>query len=114
SVGLFKLCYEFGLMLGAERQIVCSKAERLWTYQTLGFEGTGITTCYEKLNGTEHELLRHDFQALEARVTSGATAGNPFDELWANEYDEVVVPETVPALGLVDELTPEYKIAVGA
>jgi N-acyl-L-homoserine lactone synthetase len=114
SVGLYNLCYELALLVGAERQIVCSKAERLWSYQSMGFQGTGITTRYEKLNGCEHELLFHDFRDVYATVHSDQKTGNPFEELWALELDEVIVPTDVPPLGLVDEPTPEYRIAVGA
>ena len=109
SVGLYKLCYELAMMVGSERQIVCSKAERLWSYESMGFQRTGITKSYEKLNGTVHELLSHDFSKVLDEVT-----GNPFQELWSVRLDEVIVPTDVPPLGLVDQPAPEYRIAVGA
>ena len=111
SVGLFRLCFDLAMLVGAERQIVCTKAERLWSYQSMGFQSTGIKTRYEKLNGTEHELLGHDFRG----IGNGAIAGNPFEELCCGvELDEVIAPSTIPPLGLVDEPEPEYRMAVGA
>jgi N-acyl-L-homoserine lactone synthetase len=111
SVGLFKLCYELAMLVGAERQIVCTKAEKLWSYMSMGFQSTGIKKGYEKLNGTEHELLFHDFSG----IAQGAMGSNPFADLCcADNIDEVIVPTDVPLLGLVDEPAPEYRIAVGA
>lgn len=111
SVGLFKLVYELAMVVGAERQVVCTKAERLWSYVSMGFQSTGITTAYEKLNNTEHELLWHDFSAI---LSDGAIAGNPFEQLSALQLDEVITPSAMPPLGLVDAPAPEYRIAVGA
>ncbi len=99
SLGLFKLCYEFSLFIGADYQIVCSKAEKMWTYLSMGFRSTGITKKYEKLNGAEHELLFHEFR--RAVVT---LEGNPFHELFCEaSFDEVSVPTTTPRTNLVDE-----------
>jgi len=112
SVGLFKLCYEFAHALGIEREVVCSKAERMWTYQSMGFQSTGITAQYEKLKGAEHELLWHDF-----REAGTWLAGNPFHELFCDlQFDEIVVPTSVPPLGLIEEpAMPEpFRLAVGA
>jgi N-acyl-L-homoserine lactone synthetase len=110
SIGLFKLCYELATLIGAERQIVCTKAERLWSYLSMGFQSTGLKNAYEKLNGVEHELLFHDFSA----ILEGSMPGNPFADLCVTSLDEVIVPTDVPPLGLVDEPAPAYRIAVGA
>jgi len=111
SVGLFKLCYELAMLVGAERQIVCTKAEKLWSYMSMGFHSTGIKKAYEKLNGTEHELLCHDFSG----IAQGSMGSNPFADLCCSDnLDEVIVPTEIPPLGLVDEPAPEYRIAVGA
>lgn len=110
SVGLFKLCYELTIALGVERQVVCSKAEKMWTYQSMGFESTGITKSYEKLNGAKHELLWHDF-----RQANEWLAGNPFHELFCERsFEEIELPAGAPVIGLVEEPTPEYRMAVGA
>ncbi len=109
SLGLFKLCYEFALALGAECQVVCSKPERMWSYLSMGFRSTGITARYEKLNGVEHELLWHDF-----RQAGTILQGNPFRELFcALQFEEVALPAAPPPVGLVEELEP-LRFAVGA
>jgi N-acyl-L-homoserine lactone synthetase len=111
SVGLFKLAHEFARLIGAECLVVCSKAAKIWTYQSLGFDRTGLTTSYAKLNNVEHELLALDFTTLYTDI-----AGNPFLELFQMDLDEIILPTSVPSLGLVEEpMTPEpFKIAVGA
>lgn len=114
SVGLVKLASELATTVGAERQIVCTKAAKLWSYLSMGFQSTGMKTCYAKLNGTEHELLSHDIVGTIRSLLRGDSNGNPFEELWTREFDEIIPPVSVPPLGLVDEPAPEYKIAVGA
>jgi N-acyl-L-homoserine lactone synthetase len=111
SVGLFKLAHEFTRLIGAEYLVVCSKAAKIWTYQSLGFGRTGKTTSYAKLNNVEHELLALDFTTFYTD-----NAGNPFLELFEMELDEIVVPSSAPSLGLVEEPieAEPFKIAVGA
>ena len=111
SVGLFKLAYEFARLMGVEQLAVCSKSAKVWTYQSLGFARTGMTTSYAKLNNVEHELLTLDFTTLDETL-----AGNPFLELFGMNLDEIILPTETPALGLVEEqIAPEpFKIAVGA
>jgi len=109
SIGLFRLCHDLALFAGAERQLVCSKAQRMWTYQSLGFETTGLTAAYEKLNGVPHQILWHDFRQADAWL-----AGNPFHELFCElSFDEVELPAEIPPLDLVDE-PARYLHAVGA
>jgi N-acyl-L-homoserine lactone synthetase len=99
SLGLFKLCYEFSLFIGADYQVVCSKSEKMWTYQSMAFRSTGITKRYEKLNGAEHELLFHEF-----RRAGTILEGNPFRELFCDfAFDEITVPTDLPPTNLVDE-----------
>lgn len=110
SVGLFKLCYEFSLFLGADCQIVCSKAEKMWSYLSMGFRSTGITKRYAKLNGAEHELLCHDFRYLDVVLKD-----NPFAEMCAATLEEVVIPTEMPPTNLVDDPFVEpLRMAVGA
>lgn len=111
SLGLFKLCYEFSLFIGADYQVVCSKSEKMWTYLSMGFRSTGITKKYAKLNGAEHELLFHEF-----RRAAVILQGNPFRELFCDaQVDEVAVPSTLPPTNLVDEpMVEPLRLAVGA
>ena len=98
SCGLFKLCYEFSMFLGADCQIVCSKAEKMASYLSMGFSSTGITKPYAALNGVEHELLSHDFNRLDEILKD-----NPFGELCFTPLDQVTLPEGMPPTNLVDE-----------
>jgi N-acyl-L-homoserine lactone synthetase len=109
SFGLFKLCYEFALAVGARYEVVCSKPERAWTYTSMGFQPTGITAPYTKLNGAVHELLRVDFREAPEFLRD-----NPFKILFLeSNFSEVIVPSRRPPLGLVPD-TREFRFAVGA
>jgi hypothetical protein len=83
--------------VGAEYEIICSKAEKLGTYAAMGFDATGIKARYEKLNGAEHELLCHDFRESRSNVPDGF-----FRDLFCEmSFDEVVLPSEKPPVGLV-------------
>ncbi|MEO6027421.1 MAG: hypothetical protein ABIR79_11195, partial [Candidatus Binatia bacterium] len=110
SCGLFKLCYEFSMFLGADCQIVCSKADKMGSYLSMGFLTTGLSTRYDKLNGVEHELLTHDFTRLNEMPKE-----HPFSELAFTPLAEVILPNEMPATNLVDEPFGEpLRMAVGA
>lgn len=108
SVGLFKLVCEFAQRVGIRHLVVCSKKERLWTYEWLRFRTTGLRARYEKLGDAEHELVTADVE----RVLAGM-ADHPFGALFrTGDYEEIEVPERVPAPGMPwhDDLEP---VAVG-
>jgi N-acyl-L-homoserine lactone synthetase len=110
SVGLFKLCYEFSMLLGSDCQIVCSKADKMASYLSMGFRSTGITKRYAKLNGTQHELLFHDFTRVAVILKD-----NPFGELCQTPLAAVMLPSEMPPTNLVDESFSEpLRMAVGA
>jgi hypothetical protein len=108
SVGLFKLGIAF-LRLRTDDVVICSKPERVWTYEWLCFEGTGLVARYAKLNNAEHELLVLDFRHIVKTY-----AGHPFEELLVGPpCPEVVVPRRAPALGIgVRAETREFRLAV--
>ena len=108
SVGLFKLGIAF-LRPRTDDLVISSKPERVWTYEWLCFQRTGLTTRYIKLNNAEHELLSLDFRHL-ARTY----AGHPFEELLIGPpCPEVVVPKRAPALGLgVRPAAKELRLSV--
>lgn len=109
SLGLFRLCYDLAIAVGARYEIVCSKPERIWTYASMGFQATGTTAEYKKLNGAVHELLTHDF-----RRGGDLLRDNPFRVLFLEtRYPQVIVPTRRPPLGLVPD-PRELRIAVGA
>jgi N-acyl-L-homoserine lactone synthetase len=110
SVGLFKLCYEFSMFIGADCQIVCSKAEKMASYLAMGFSPTGLVKRYAKLNGLEHELLEHDFRQVEEILVN-----NPFLDMCVTPLEQVTLPNELPATNLVDEMFSEpLRMAVGA
>lgn len=97
AVGLFKLCYELVTAIGAEHQVICSKAEKLPTYAAMGFESTGLTAWYEKLNGVLHELLVNDFPASAPKLEDDF-----FRALFCDmSFPEVELPSGIPPIGLV-------------
>lgn len=65
SLGLFNLTRCFADAMSFKYLVICSKAERLWTYEWLRFRRTGIVARYEKLKGAEHELLFLSFDWTE-------------------------------------------------
>jgi hypothetical protein len=108
SFGLFRLTYEFATQLGAEFEVVCSKPERIMSYVLMGFQPTGLTASYTKLNGARHELLWHDFRRAATLVENEL-----FRRLYLGHgFPQVTTPERVPALGLA--VAPAYRLAVGA
>jgi N-acyl-L-homoserine lactone synthetase len=110
ACGLYKLLYEFSMLIGADCQIVCTKEEKLASYLSMGFSSTGIKKAYAALNGIEHELLHHDFNRLDEILKD-----NPFGELCFTPLEEVVLPNEMPAMNLVDENVAEpLRMAVGA
>jgi N-acyl-L-homoserine lactone synthetase len=110
SLGLFKLCYEFVLAMGATCEIICSKPERVWMYEAMGFRSTGVVASYTKLNGAEHELLCHDF-----RTTGYSLDNELFRGLYSEvKFDEVVLPAGEPPIGLVDRFGEPLRVAAAA
>ena len=108
SLGLFKLVREFGARIGGRYLVVCSKAERMWTYEWMRFKTTGLKARYEKLNDVEHELISCDIQRTLSDMDD-----HPFGPFFKyGKYEEVEVPARIPSPGMPwdDELEP----AVGA
>ena len=107
SFGLFRLTYEFAMQVGAQAEVVCSKPERIMSYVLMGFQPTGRSASYTKLNGARHDLLWHDFRHASTMVENEL-----FRRLYlGNGFPQVTPPNAVPALGLaVSDGT--YRVAV--
>jgi N-acyl-L-homoserine lactone synthetase len=102
SLGLFKLVSQLLLRINARHMIVCSKPERVWTYQWLRFKRTGLFARYKKLEGAEHELLACDFPWELKHLDD-----HPFRDFFRQlHYREVIIPRRLPSLRLVDEERP--------
>jgi len=108
SVGLFKLGIAF-LRLRIDDLVICSKPERVWTYEWLRFARTGLLARYAKLNNAAHEMLVLDFRQIVKTY-----AEHPFEELLVGPpCPEVMVPRRAPTLGIgVRAATRESRLAV--
>jgi hypothetical protein len=95
SLGLFKLVREFAARIGARHLLVCSRPERIWTYEWMLFRTTGLKARYAKLNDAEHELISLDLH----RVFEHADT-HPFGPFFRDaQYAEVELPPRVPSPG---------------
>ena len=82
---------------GAHYMVISAKPERIWTYEWLRFQRTGLVASYTKLSSGERELLWYDF-----RRRAAVLAGHPFREFFVTaRYVEVVVPAGPAPGGLV-------------
>src|SRR5204863_2360181 len=55
SLGLFKLTMRFLERVDAEYMVICSRPERIWTFEWMRFSRTGLSASYTKLAGAPHE-----------------------------------------------------------
>jgi len=109
SLGLFKLVREFAPRIGARHLVVCSKPERIWTYDWMSFRTTGLKARYTKLNDAEHELISLDMQRIHVDL-----AAHPFGTFFLHaKYAQVEVPVRVPAPGFPWD-DDAIHVAVGA
>jgi len=96
SFGLFKLMIQFVMnRLESDYVVVCSKPERLWTYEWLRFQRSGIVARYAKLGDAEHELLTMD---LRRRLREHRDH-RLWQFLFVADHPQVVIPATIPGLG---------------
>jgi N-acyl-L-homoserine lactone synthetase len=96
SFGLFKLMINFVMdRLAADFVVVCSKEERIWTYEWLRFQRSGIVARYEKLGNAEHELLTMDIR----RRLREHRDHRLWNFLFETEHPEIVIPDLIPGLG---------------
>ena len=107
----FKTVQTRSRRVGAHYMVICAKPERVWTFEWIRFEHTGLTARYTKLNDAEHALLAYDFTAEKDTMSD-----HPLRAYWLDiVYPQVVVPKRLPALGLGGETAARYvRLAVGA
>ncbi|HYY06792.1 MAG TPA: hypothetical protein VE997_09435 [Candidatus Limnocylindria bacterium] len=95
-LGLYKLACHFTRKLHASHVVICSRPERSFTYQWLGFTRTGLTACYAKLANAEHELLTCDVRGdMEQH-----RAHRYWEFVFETDHPEVSVPDGVPLPGI--------------
>ncbi|HYR97182.1 MAG TPA: hypothetical protein VEM57_10620 [Candidatus Binatus sp.] len=96
SFGLFKLMINFVMgRLGIDYIVVCSKEERIWTYEWLRFQRSGLVARYEKLGNSEHELLTMDIR----RGLREHRDHRLWEFLFESTLPELIIPDTAPGLG---------------
>jgi len=101
SFGLFKLLINFLDEIGARHAVVCSKEERIWTYEWLCFRRTGLVASYAKLANAAHELLTVELQELRQRRE------HPLWEfVFTSRPAEMVLPPPTAQFGPVRYLGP--------
>src|SRR5436190_170764 len=87
--------------IGARHAVVCSKEERIWTYEWLCFRRTGLVTSYAKLANAAHELLTVELQELRQRRE------HPLWEfVFTSRPAEMVLPPPTAQFGPVRYLGP--------
>jgi hypothetical protein len=96
ALGLFKLAVRLVERLGADYAVVCARPERVWTYQWLRFERTGLSAVYRKLGDTLHELLTCDLRFGVERYREHRY----WDFFFARTHPEIELPQRMPPLGL--------------
>jgi len=110
SLGLFKLVHDFLVRIGAHHMIIASKPARVWTYEWMRFQRTGLVAPYAKLDYAEHELLSYDFRRAPTILK-----GHPFREFFVSmKYEEVVLPRRLPSLGLAIGPTSQLRLPESA
>ena len=96
SFGLFTLMINFVMdEVGADFVVVCSKEERIWTYEWLRFQRSGIVARYGKLGDAEHELLTMDIR----RRLNEHRDHRLWDFLFETDHPEITIPDVIPGLG---------------
>jgi hypothetical protein len=110
SFGLFHLCKQLLDVVGAHYMVICSKPERIWTFEWIRFRRTGLSACYEKLGNAEHELLSYDL-----RRAPEISDGHPFKGIFVGPaLPQVVVPAQAPQLVGAAPARSIRRLAVGA
>jgi len=101
SFGLFKLLINFLDEIGARHAVVCSKEERIWTYEWLCFQRTGLVASYTKLANAEHELLAVDLHDLRQQRQHPL-----WDFVFTTHPAEILLPPHTAQFGPVRHLGP--------
>ena len=100
SFGLFKLMVKFAIeRLGALHVILCAREERVWAFEWLRFQRSGMVTRYAKLGNVDYELLTLDLTTRPASDEDQAVS----QFLFETEHPEIKMPLMAPALSQVVE-----------
>ena len=100
SLGLFALVRSALDQIGARVMVICSKPDKIWTYEWLRFQRTGLRAPYGKLGNVEHELLWCDFRGWCDPRGEVAFEDHPFKDFFATSHPEVETRNAMPRLDL--------------
>src|SRR5437867_1897795 len=97
--------------LGAAHIVMCAREERIWTFEWLRFQRTGIVARYAILGNVEHELLTMDLgNRLHDRGDLGLA-----EFLFDTEHPEIKLPAIQPGLGpTVETMGQSFLLAMSA
>ena len=112
SFGLFKLMMKFVTeRLGAAHVVMCAREERIWTFEWLRFQRTGMVARYAMLGNVEHELLTMD---VGTRLHDHDDLGLA-EFLFDTDHPEIKLPVIQPGLGpTVETMGQSFLLAMSA
>lgn len=100
SLGLFKLMVKFSIeRLGALHAILCAREERVWAFEWLRFQRSGLVARYAKLGNVDHEVLTLDLATRPANDEDQALS----QFLFETEHPEIKLPPLAPTLSQIVE-----------
>jgi hypothetical protein len=112
SFGLFKLMVKFvAERLGALYVLLCAREERIWMFEWLHFQRSGMVARYAKLGNVDHELLVMDVANRRHGQDDQALA----EFLFEIEHSEIKLPSVAPALSPgVENMSRAFVLAMSA
>jgi hypothetical protein len=112
SLGLFKLMVKFVTeRLGALHVVLCAREERIWAFEWLHFQRSGMVARYAKLGNVDYELLIMDVADRLAGEEDQALTEFLFD----SEHPEIKMPPVAPALSpTVENVSQAFVLAMSA
>lgn len=112
SLGLFKLMMKFAAeRLGALHVVLCAREERIWAFEWLRFQRSGMVARLAKLGNADYELLTMD---LASRLD------NEEDQtlsqfLFETEHAEIKIPPMTPPLSpTIENVSQTFVLAMSA
>jgi len=91
--------------------VMCAREERIWTFEWLRFQRTGMVARYAMLGNVEHELLTMD---VGTRLHDHDDLGLA-EFLFDTDHPEIKLPVIQPGLGpTVETMGQSFLLAMSA
>lgn len=112
SFGLFKLMVKFAIeRLGALHVLLCARDERIWAFEWLRFQRSGMVARYAKLGNVDYELLTMNLADRAAGDEDQAVS----QFLFETDHPEIKMPPMAPALTqIVENVSQSLVLAMSA